>query len=343
VVGKRATISDLARVAGVSVATVDRVLNRRLPVREDTALRVVSAAESIGYHATGLLRQRLTEVKQCTLGFLLQKRDDDFYRALAAELQAATKSTTDIRGKAVIEFMDELVPSFIAAKIREMGARVDVLAVVAVDHPLVSEAVEEIVGMGKPVFTLLSDLTTPLRSGYIGVDARKTGRTAAWTISRLAKKAGKIGILLGSHRYLSQETAEISFRSYMRENAPRFQVLEPLVNLDDQRIAYEAVEDMISSNEDLVGIYMSGGGVEGMVRALRDENAGSRIVAVCNELMPITRSALIDGTIDMVLATPTAALAAHTIESMARAASSDRRESHILVQLQAEIYISENI
>ncbi len=341
--GKRATISDLARVAGVSVATVDRVLNRRLPVREDTALRVVSAAESIGYHATGLLRQRLTEVKQCTLGFLLQKRDDDFYRALAAELQAATKSTTDIRGKAVIEFMDELVPSFIAAKIREIGARVDVLAVVAVDHPLVSEAVEEIVGMGKPVFTLLSDLTTPLRSGYIGVDARKTGRTAAWTISRLAKKAGKIGILLGSHRYLSQETAEISFRSYMRENAPRFQVLEPLVNLDDQRIAYEAVEDMISSNEDLVGIYMSGGGVEGMVRALRDENAGSRIIAVCNELMPITRSALIDGTIDMVLATPTAALAAHTIESMARAASSDRRESHILVQLQAEIYISENI
>jgi LacI family transcriptional regulator len=343
VVGKRATISDLARVAGVSVATVDRVLNRRLPVREDTALRVVSAAESIGYHATGLLRQRLTEVKQCTLGFLLQKRDDDFYRALAAELQAATKSATDIRGKAVIEFMDELVPSFIAAKIREMGARVDVLAVVAVDHPLVSEAVEEIVGMGKPVFTLLSDLTTPLRSGYIGVDARKTGRTAAWTISRLAKKAGKIGILLGSHRYLSQETAEISFRSYMRENAPQFQVLEPLVNLDDQRIAYEAVEDMISSNEDLVGIYMSGGGVEGMVRALRDENAGSRIIAVCNELMPITRSALIDGTIDMVLATPTAALAAHTIESMARAASSDRRESHILVQLQAEIYISENI
>ena len=341
--GKRATISDLARVAGVSVATVDRVLNRRLPVREDTALRVVSAAESIGYHATGLLRQRLTEVKQCTLGFLLQKRDDDFYRALAAELQAATKSTTDIRGKAVIEFMDELVPSFIAAKIREMGVRVDVLAVVAVDHPLVSEAVEEIAGMGKPVFTLLSDLTTPLRSGYIGVDARKTGRTAAWTISRLAKKAGKIGILLGSHRYLSQETAEISFRSYMRENAPRFQVLEPLVNLDDQRIAYEAVEDMISSNEDLVGIYMSGGGVEGMVRALRDENAGSRIIAVCNELMPITRSALIDGTIDMVLATPTAALAAHTIKSMARAASSDRRESHILVQLQAEIYISENI
>ena len=176
--GKRATITDLAREAGVSVATVDRVLNRRLPVREDTALRVVAAAESIGYHATGLLKQRITEVKQCTFGFLLQKRDDDFYRALGVELQNATKAATYLRGKAIVEFMDELVPSFIAAKIRELGARVDVLAVVAVDHPLVSEAVEEIVAKGKSVFTLLSDLTTPARSGYIGVDARKTGRTA---------------------------------------------------------------------------------------------------------------------------------------------------------------------
>jgi LacI family transcriptional regulator len=341
--GKRATIADLAREASVSVATVDRVLNSRLPVREVTALRVVAAAEAIGYHATGLLKQRMTEVKPCTLGFLLQKRHDDFYKALANELLNATKSADFIRGKPVVEFMDELVPSFIAAKIREIGARVDALAVVAVDHPLVSEAVEEIVAKGKPVFTLLSDLTTPARSGYIGVDARKAGRTAAWTISRLAKKPGKVGILLGSHRYLNQETAEISFRSYMRENAPQFQLLEPLVNLDDQRIAYEAVEDMISSNADLVGIYMSGGGMEGLIRALRDENAGGRIIAVCNELIPVTRGALIDGTIDMVLATPVAPLAARAVAAMAQAANTGRHEGGALIQLQAEIFVSENI
>ena len=341
--GKRSTITDLAREAGVSVATVDRVLNRRLPVREDTALRVVAAAEVIGYHATGLLKQRMTEVKPCTMGFLLQKRQDDFYKALANELLNATKTATSIRGKAFIEFMDELVPSFIAAKIREIGSRVDVLAVVAVDHPLVSEAVEEIVAKGKPVFTLLSDLTTPARAGYIGVDSRKAGRTAAWTISRLARKPGKIGILLGSHRYLSQETAEISFRSYMRENAPQFQLLEPLVNLDDPRIAYEAVEDMISSNADLVGIYMSGGGMEGLIRALRDENAGGRIIAVCNELIPVTRAALIDGTIDMVLATPVAPLAARAVAAMAQAANTGRHEGGALIQLQAEIFVSENV
>src|SRR4051812_28546724 len=95
--GRRPTIADLAQVSGVSIATVDRVLNRRLPVREDTAQRVVAAAESIGYHATGLLKQRLVQAPQRTFGFLLQKRNDDFYRALAAELTAATTAASFVR------------------------------------------------------------------------------------------------------------------------------------------------------------------------------------------------------------------------------------------------------
>ena len=129
----------------------------------------------------------------------------------------------------------------------------------------------------------------------------------------------------------------------MRENAPQFQLLEPLVNLDDQRIAYEAVEDMISSNADLVGIYMAGGGREGLIRALRDENAGERIIAVCNELIPVTRSALIDGIIDLVLGTPIAALASHAVSAMAQAAGSDRNDGRTVIQLPAEVFISENI
>ena len=129
----------------------------------------------------------------------------------------------------------------------------------------------------------------------------------------------------------------------MRENAPQFQLLEPLVNLDDQRIAYEAVEDMISTNADLIGIYMAGGGMEGLVRALRDENAGNRIIAVCNELIPVTRSALIDGTIDLVLATPATLVASRAVEAMAHAAATERTESGLPILLPAEIFLSENI
>ena len=47
----RATIADVARQAGVSVATVDRVLNERRRVKPATAEAVRAAAEEIGFYA----------------------------------------------------------------------------------------------------------------------------------------------------------------------------------------------------------------------------------------------------------------------------------------------------
>lgn len=339
---KRPSIADLAQAAGVSVATVDRVLNRRLPVRDSTALLVVEAAERIGYHATGLLKQRLREVPRRTFGFLLQRRSNPFYLELATGLAEATRSATFIQGRAIVEHIDEIVPATIAAKLREMAPRVDAIAVVAVDHPTVNEAIAEVTASGKPVVALLSDVTAPSRSGCLMVDRHKSGRTAAWAISRLAPWPGKVGILIGSHRYLSQEISEISFRSYMREHAPQFSLLEPVVNLDDQQVSHEAVIDIVTSNPDLVGIYDCGGGEHGLVQALREEGAGRRIVTVCNELTPVTREALIDGVIDLVLGTPVATLARRAVEVMAQAVAEPER-GMTLVLMPADLHISENI
>jgi LacI family transcriptional regulator len=340
---KRPTINDLAGAAGVSVATVDRVLNRRLPVKDSTAFRVVEAAEKIGYHATGLLKRRLTELPARRLGFLLQKRGDLFYRALADGLAHATHEAPAIRGKAVMDFVDELVPQTIAKKLRELAGRCDAIAVVAVDHPHVNEAIGEAAAKGTPVFTLLSDVSAPERAGFAGVDSRKAGRTAAWAVSRLARGEGKIGLIVGTHRYQGQELAEISFRSYFREHAPRFQLLETIVDLEDDRIAYEATLDILGAHPDLRGIYNAGGGMLGMINALRDEGAGGRVAAVCNELLPYSRAALIDGTIDLVLATPIAALSARLVEAMAHAAEGGAKKGIEEIVLPVELYVSENV
>ncbi|HTI01085.1 MAG TPA: LacI family DNA-binding transcriptional regulator, partial [Acidisoma sp.] len=149
----RPTIADLANAAGVSIATVDRVLNRRLPVSADTAQRVVRAAEAIGYHAIGLLKRRLVETPTRRFGFLLQKKEDVFYSAFGQELAKATTSSREVNGKAWVDFSEELVPRTIAARLEAMAEKCDAIAVVAVDHPHVSDAIERVTENGKPVFT----------------------------------------------------------------------------------------------------------------------------------------------------------------------------------------------
>jgi LacI family transcriptional regulator len=340
---KRPTVSDLAAAAGVSVATVDRVLNQRHPVREGTADRVMCAAESIGFHATSLLKQRLrADVPRRTLGFLLQKRDA-FYQILAEDLEAATRALTSLRGKSIIEFVSELSPATIAERLRQLGAQADAVAIVSVDHPHVSQAIAALRARGVPSFAMLSDLTAEARAGFIGRDNRKEGRTAAWMIAETAKRPGKVGIIVGSHRYLCQETAEISFRAYFREHAADFRVLEPLVNLEDARIAHSATRRMIAANPDLVGLYICGGGMEGVMTAAREALKREPLAIVCNELTPKTRAGLIDGILTAVIATPTAQLATRTLEAMARAIEtpSDAPPAQILVPF--DLFVSTNI
>lgn len=340
---RRPTIAHLAAAAGVSTATVDRVLNQRHPVREETMRRVLQAAETIGFHAAPLIRQRLTpEAPTRTLGFVLQKESHFFYQALATALREATLAAPGVRGRPLVAFADDLTPRAAMLELRAIGARADAVAIVSVDHPTVSEAIEDLRRNGVPTFGLLTGLTTPAWAGYVGIDNRKAGRLAAWTIARTAKKPGEVGILVGSHRYLGHEMREIGFRSYFREHAPSFQVLDAIVNLEEPRIAHEATLELLKRHPGLVGICVAGGGMEGVITALREEGCAGTLSVVVNELTPDTRAALTDDIVTLVIGTPIRLLATRLVEAMCGATGNGVDGTPSQTMLPFEIFTSEN-
>ena len=84
-----------------------------------------------------------------------------------------------------------------------------------------------------------------MREGYVGLNNRKAGRTAAWMIAKTSKRPGKVAVFVGSHRFHGQEMREIGFRTYFREYAPEFELVETMVNLEARRIAHEATLDLL--------------------------------------------------------------------------------------------------
>jgi LacI family transcriptional regulator len=316
----RPTIADLARAAGVSVATVDRVLNGRHPVRDETARRVYDAAKGIGYHAVGLLRQRVFEdLPQYRLGFLLQKPQQAFYQIVAKEIENAALALSTVRAVPQVEFVANSTPTGITEKLRAMAARNQAIALVAPDYPAVTAVVEELKERGIPIFSLLSDFAAGVREGYVGLNNHKVGRTAAWMIAKAAKRPGKVAAFVGSHRFLGHELREIGFRSYFREHAPDFEVLDTMVNLDTAEITHEATLNLLQRHPDLTGFYVCGGGMEGAISAIREEKLEGKLIAVVNELTPESRAALADDVVTLAISTPTAALARETINLMIQA------------------------
>ncbi len=91
---KRPTIATVAAQAGLSVATVDRVLNARAPVNPDTAEQVFQAAEAVGYFAARLIGQRIRERRPTyRFGILLLGTAQAFYANLAQSISDARSIT----------------------------------------------------------------------------------------------------------------------------------------------------------------------------------------------------------------------------------------------------------
>ncbi|EYD75893.1 Transcriptional regulator, LacI family [Rubellimicrobium mesophilum DSM 19309] len=317
---RRPTIRDVAQAAGLSQATVDRVLNGREQVREETARRVYEAARRIGYHAAPLIAQRLqAEVPTLRMGVVLHKEKQAFYQNFASEIEAAARRATGLRVRATIEFSTSQSPADFAALLLGMRGRVDAVAASAVTHPEVTDAVTTLREEGVPVFALLNDFAPGIRRNYLGLNNLKVGRIAASVIGMAAHRPGKVAVFVGGYRWHGHELREAGFRSWFREYGPQFQLLDTLVNLETRQLTYEATLDLLARHRELRGMYVAGGGMEGAIAALREARKPGEVCLVVNELTPESRSGLVDGFVTMAISTPLPQLCDDLVRLMAEA------------------------
>ncbi|MBO6758925.1 MAG: LacI family DNA-binding transcriptional regulator [Roseibium sp.] len=341
---RRSTLADVAREAGLSVSTVDRVLNGREKVREDTASRVYSAATKVGYHAAGLIKDRaLVSAPEMRFGFLLLKRNQEFYQRFEQALRTAVLECTKVRGIVDICFADSQDPGEHAELLTRLGSRAHAVAATAVNHHQVTTAVQDLRQRGIPVFSLLNDFAQGVRQGYIGLNNLKIGRIAAWTLLNCGSDARKVAIFVGGSRWHGHELRETGFRSFFREHAPETQILETLVNLETRQVTYEATVDLLKRHNDLSGIFIAGGGMEGAIQALRELRAPGQVCTVFNERTDVSTLALQQGYATLINATPLEALCTELLDWMMQSledAQAARTGQHFL---QPDLYVPESL
>lgn len=340
----RPTIRDVAMEADVSISTVNRVLSGSTSVKDATILKVREAAARIGYYGLGTINAQIASRKpKVKLGFVLHQPNRTFYRLLGAALTEAAKSVQEYDVEADIVFAQDLSPQFIASKVLELGESCQAVGVVSAVHPLVTQAVNTLELKGIAVFALISQISATGHVNYVGLDNWKVGRTSAWTFHQICKQPGKIGILVGNHRYRCQEMNESGFRSYFREYAPEFQLLEPISTFETSAVAEEMTEKLIKDNPDLIGLYISGGGISGAMNAIRNCSQPGKLVSVGYELMDNTRAALLDGTLSLVISHPLHRLAQEAVTGMIRSGHDANKGARQTVILPFEIHTRENI
>ncbi|WP_122509836.1 LacI family DNA-binding transcriptional regulator [Pseudomonas viridiflava] len=337
---RRPTMADVAREAGVSLSTVDRVLNLRATVRVDTAQRISAAAQRLGFHARSVIEQRLQHSRPTVkLGFLLQKSGVAFYQGLAQALADAAAVSPHARVRVMIGYLDDLNPRVVAQRILALGKDVDALGVVAADHKEVQDAVCELRLSGTPVVAMISELGSHAGAGFVGVDSRRMGRVAGWFVDRLAARPGPVAVMVGSQRFQCQELCELSFQSYMAESSGDWELLASRLTLEDEEFARGNTLDLLTACPDLAGLYVAGGGIEGVVSALEDMRSRRACLptVVCHDLTDLTRSALQSGLVQAVLSHPVETLARRSMEMLIDAVVGTNQLGRVSLSLQTDV------
>jgi LacI family transcriptional regulator len=261
---RRFSIKQIAAQAGVSKATVDRVLHERGSVHYQTHRRIKQALEELeAQEKSGPAVGRTFHID------VILHTPKRFSDAVQAAIHAQLGSLAPFRIFPRFHPYQEIdTPSMSEVILRCVSKGSQGVILKAADEPAINDAVNQVTAAGIPVVTLVSDLPQSERIGYIGMDNRTAGQTAAYLMSRwLDAAAQDVAVVISSELFRGEEEREMGFRTWLRSRAPHLRVVDICGGFGVYQPTLERVSQALQAHPTIKAVYSVGGGNRAIVDA----------------------------------------------------------------------------
>jgi LacI family transcriptional regulator len=246
--------AEVAKLASVGTATVERVLNGRGGVRPETVEKVLLAARALDWP------RRLPERHRgiIRIEVILVRPDTSFYARLARAFRRIATSL-DPSIQIQLTFLQESDPQAIADRILNPSTRRSGPAVVVPAYAEVAAALAQVSRSGLPIVQIVSRILADL--DYVEIDNAAAGRLAAMMVSRLSGVQGTVIALCHSQIYEVHRDRIRGFSDYMQMN-PRDGLQFKLIAFghDEQDTSARRLAEAVREWPDLAAVYNAGGG-----------------------------------------------------------------------------------
>ncbi|MEQ9260884.1 MAG: LacI family DNA-binding transcriptional regulator [Roseovarius sp.] len=339
----RPTTKDLAKAAGVSLATVDRVLNGRPGVRKQTVKAVNEAIERIGFirnqSAANLARGRLYRFQ-----FLLPETGEDF---LATVIERIEEASAAFRAESLDITLRRSLSNDPHATARILSRlspeRVDGVAIMAPESPQVRDATTRLIERGVQVVQFVSGQPGLRPVDFIGVDNNSAGATAGRLLGRfLGARAGKVLVVSETMNSLDSVERRLGFDTVLTKDFPRLTALPSVETYGDPARTRAVIANSYANHPDIVGAYLLSSEARPALMALCEASDPSAQVILAHERTAFTEAMLREGTLDAVIAQNPGHLVRSAIRSL-RARSDGREPLASQERIRIEILIRENL
>ena len=299
---KRPTLKAVAARAGVSLATVDRVMNNRANVNQHTRDRVFAAmAELSGISEQQQQQPFTTSGQTLSYGLVIESGS-----AFIESVVAATEQVQSAIASLNVHFnLYSMPPIFdltaFMQMLKQAAEENDGLILVCREDPAIAAQVNQIISAGMPIICLTNDLSDIAHLGYVGVNHVSAGRTAGHLMGHyIGAREGEI-VLVVSAPFRSQYERELGFRRILREEFPNLTIRESLNNDDRDEDSYDNLLKLFRSGVKPLGVYNLAGGNPGVAKAIAEAGWTGEIVFIGHELNTDSHALLASKQADVII------------------------------------------
>lgn len=296
------TIQQIAEVAGVSRGTVDRALNERGRINPEVAKQIKQLAREMGYVPKNR-RKSVSSKGRIRIGVVTQLARSSFMlevnRGIRQAAEELGEKGIDLIVKEGLSVDEEEQLNAIDALVQE---DIQGLAVMPVDCESIRVKLNWLIEEKKiPVVTFNSDLVGTKRVCYVGMDNRKSGRTAAGLLGALTGGNGKVLVITG---FFSNHVNNERVDGFVEELKNSYPGLEPAGvqgSFDDAEEVEKIIMNTMLNIPGINGIFVASGGQEGIARAYENLKLERRPYTVIYDLTPNNRRALEEDVADFLI------------------------------------------
>ncbi|MEG1585692.1 MAG: substrate-binding domain-containing protein [Bacteroidales bacterium] len=210
-------ISDIARLAGVSAGTVDRVLHNRGRVSDEKRAKVEQVLQEINYRPNPLARTLANKRKYRFITLTPEYRSGEYWEQVNDGIRHAAQELTDFNITVDQVYFDQYDQLSFSCRVEKLlQQEVDGVVIAALFDKETIALSEKLDNAGIPYVFIDSNIEGCHNLTYFGVDSYQSGKVAA----RLMLQDEKFGMTLLSVLY-EGENGELSLQSRLREKGFR--------------------------------------------------------------------------------------------------------------------------
>ena len=229
---ERIRIKDIAKLADVSVGTVDRVIHGRSGVSEASRKRVEEIMEQLNYQPN-MYASALASNKKYTFACLLpQHEEGEYWTEIKAGIHKAVETYSDFNVATQLSYYDPYnYHSFMDAARLMLASEPDGVLFAPTAPQYTKPFTDELAQRNIPYIYIDSNIKEEPALSFFGQNSHRSGYFAARMLMLLAgEETQEIVIfrkinegVVGSNQ---QERREIGFREYMKEHHPACRIWE---------------------------------------------------------------------------------------------------------------------